>query len=78
MNSVLFALSSLLVGASTLAVPVPPPVVNDSLMVEVPRFGPSRYETVSFCLEDAGVANYQQLATDMQWETFEGCMKENT
>ena len=55
-----------------------PLVPGDSLMVNVPNFGYSRYETVSFCLKDAGVDKYQDLQTDSHWETFEGCMVENT
>lgn len=54
------------------------PAVDNGLMTNVPNFGQSRVETVSFCLRDAGVTNYQQLTTDMQWETFEGCMTEHT
>ena len=47
-------------------------------MVNVPNFGYSRYETVSFCLTDANVVKYQDLTTDMEWETFSSCMTENT
>lgn len=54
-------------------------IVNPkSLMVNVPNFGPSRYETVAFCLYQAGVENYQDLMTDSQVGTFDYCMKDNT
>lgn len=69
MNLFTIALSSLLAA---------PSLPNDSLMINVPNFGPSRYETVSFCLKDAGVDKYQDLMTDTEVETFESCMVENT
>lgn len=66
--------------AAVLSLPpvVAPPAVNESLMVDVPNFGPSRYETVSYCLKDAGVDKYQDLETDMEFHVFSACMTENT
>lgn len=52
--------------------------VPESLMVNVPNFGPSRYETVAFCLQQSGVEYYQDLVTDTQNELFEGCMVDMT
>jgi uncharacterized membrane protein len=52
--------------------------VDNGLMVEVPFFGLSRVETVSFCLQDAGVERYQDLITDEHYDIFEGCLIENT
>jgi len=52
--------------------------VDNGLMTNVPGFGSSRVETVSFCLTDANVTRYQDLITDTQVETFGTCMKENT
>jgi len=52
--------------------------VDNGLMVNVPNLGYSRIETVSFCLEEAGVGKYQDLQTDSQFEGFEGCMVEHT
>ena len=56
--------------------PLPP--LDNGLMTNVPNFGPSRVETVSFCLEGAGVDKYQDLITDSHFETFEACMVEHT
>lgn len=52
--------------------------VDNGLMVPVPGYGWSRVETVSVCLEDAGVARFQDLITDTHFETFNGCLEENT
>lgn len=51
---------------------------NNSLMVDVPNFGVSRLETVTFCLKEAGVENYQDMITDSHFDYFEGCMIEHT
>ena len=51
---------------------------DKGLMVNVPIFGNSRFETVSFCLQQSKVDKYQNLQTVSQFETFDGCMKENT
>lgn len=74
----LFALASALMLTIPGAANGSPIVRLDSLMVSVPNFGPSRYETVNFCLNDAGVDKYQDLMTDTEVETFESCMVENT
>jgi len=52
--------------------------VDNGLMTNVPGYGNSRVETVSFCLTDAGVTKYQDLITDTQVEAFGACMKDNT
>jgi len=52
--------------------------VDNGLMTNVPGFGSSRVETVSFCLTDANVTRYQDLITDTQVEVFGACLKENT
>ena len=80
--------------ALALSIPVPPsvhatPVAGDTargefvpadngLMVEVPYFGKSRFETVAFCLQQSKVDKYQNLLTDTQFEVFGNCMTENT
>lgn len=51
---------------------------SNSLMVNVPNFGVSRLETVTFCLKEAGVENYQDMITDSHFDYFEGCMIEMT
>jgi hypothetical protein len=51
---------------------------DNGLMVEVPYFGKSRFETVAFCLNESKVDKYQNLITDTQFETFGNCMIENT
>ena len=52
--------------------------VDNGLMVEVPGYGKSRVETVTFCLNDAGVDRFQDLTTDTEFTTFERCLQENT
>lgn len=79
MRPVLAALAALCAGTAALACPVPPlPPVDNGLTTTVPNFGPSRVETVSACLSDAGVDSYQKLITDSHWETFTHCMTDNT
>jgi|694.fasta_scaffold60228_5 hypothetical protein len=79
MKATLFALASLAVAVPALALPVPPRLaVDNGLMVNVPNLGYSRIETVTFCLEEAGVGKYQDLQTDSHFEYFEGCMVEHT
>jgi hypothetical protein len=51
---------------------------DNGLMVEVPYFGKSRFETVAFCLQQSKVDKYQNLITDTQFEVFGSCMVENT
>ena len=53
-------------------------VSDNALMTNVPGFGSSRVETVSFCLTDANVTKYQDLITDTQVEVFGACLRENT
>jgi hypothetical protein len=52
--------------------------VDNGLMTNVPGFGNSRVETVSFCLSDVDVVKFQDLVTDSQVEGFAACMKNNT
>jgi hypothetical protein len=56
--------------------PLPP--VDNGLLTNVPGFGPSRVETVTYCVQDAGVDKYQDLITDTHFEVFTACMTENT
>jgi hypothetical protein len=47
-------------------------------MTDVPGWGASRVETVSYCLTEARVTRYQDLITDTEVEVFAGCMKDLT
>ena len=60
---------------SACATPLP---VDNGLMSAVPGIGPSRVETITFCLNESGVDKYQDLITDSQFDTFTHCMKTNT
>ena len=51
---------------------------DTGLMTDVPGWGASRVETVSYCLTEARVTRYQDLITDTEVETFAGCMKDLT
>ena len=51
---------------------------DNGLMTNVPGFGKSRVETVSYCLTEAQVTKYQDLVTDTQTQTFGRCMSDNT
>lgn len=62
-----------LCGGAATATPLP---VDNALMAEVPGFGPSRVETISFCLNDVGVDRYQDLLTDTEVEGFDACMRD--
>jgi hypothetical protein len=78
-KQLLFALAVGAAALPALATPVPPlPPLDNGLTTTVPRFGISRVETVSMCLTDAGVQRYQDLITDMQFDTFSACMHSNT
>jgi hypothetical protein len=78
-KAILTALSGLALSLPALAAPIPPlPPVDNGLTTTVPHFGVSRIETVSMCLTDAGVQRYQDLITDMHWESFTDCMTSNT
>jgi hypothetical protein len=79
MKAILFILSALTLAVPPLALPAPPRLAVDrGLMVNVPNLGYSRIETVNFCVKDAGVDKYQDLMTDMEFQTFERCMMEMT
>ena len=56
--------------------PLPP--IDNGLLTHVPGFGMSRVETVGYCVNESGVAKYQDLMTDMQFDVFTRCMTENT
>ena len=51
---------------------------DTGLMTNVPGWGASRVETVSYCLTEARVTRYQDLITDTEVETFAACMKDLT
>ena len=51
---------------------------DTGLMTDVPGWGASRVETVSYCLSEARVTRYQDLGTDTEVETFAACMKDLT
>jgi hypothetical protein len=53
-------------------------ITDNGLMADVPGHGPSRVETVTFCLEEAGVGRYQDLFTDSQVERFSACLSNQT
>lgn len=71
---------SLALVATLFALPVSatPRAVDNGLMVVVPNIGLSRVETLTHCLNDAGVDKYQDLATDSEFQGFEACMIEHT
>ena len=75
MNQLIAATLSALLGIAGAATVRP---VDNGLMTNVPNFGPSRVETVNFCVKQAGVDKYQDLATDYEFVTFEDCMTEHT
>jgi hypothetical protein len=56
--------------------PLPP--LDNGLMTNVPNIGPSRIESVSFCLKDVGVDRYQDLMTDSEFVNFEQCLVDLT
>jgi hypothetical protein len=62
----------------TPAVNATPSTYDRGLMLEVPGIGYSRVETLSFCLNFAGVDKYQDLLTDSEFVTFNECMADNT
>ena len=55
-----------------------PVAIDNGLMVDVPNVGPSRVETVTFCLNEGGVDKYQDLTTDSDFVDFEACIQEMT
>ena len=56
--------------------PLPP--LDNGLMTNVPNIGPSRIESVNFCLKDVGVDRYQDLMTDSDFVNFEACLQDLT
>jgi hypothetical protein len=55
-----------------------PSAIDNGLMTNVPNIGPSRIESVSYCLKFVGVDKYQDLITDSEFSTFEGCLTDLT
>ena len=60
------------------SVNVSAPAVDNGLMTNVPNIGPSRIESVSYCLKFVGVDKYQDLITDLEFSNFEGCLRDLT
>ena len=56
--------------------PLPP--LDNGLMTNVPNIGPSRIESVNYCLKDVGVDRYQDLMTDSDFVNFEACLQDLT
>jgi hypothetical protein len=56
--------------------PLPP--LDNGLMTNVPNIGPSRIESVNYCLKDVGVDRYQDLMTDSDFVNFERCLLDLT
>jgi hypothetical protein len=56
--------------------PLPP--LDNGLMTNVPNIGPSRIESVNYCLKDVGVDRYQDLMTDSEFVNFERCLLDLT
>lgn len=50
----------------------------ETLMVNVPNVGPSRLESVNYCLRERNVSRYQDLITDDDFVTFERCLRDLT
>lgn len=75
-------IKQLTVALATLALALPasatPRAVDNGLMAEVPGYGPSRVETIAFCLGEVGVDKYQDLLTDTEVEGFGQCLQEMT
>jgi hypothetical protein len=67
-----------LFSAILLAAVSAPSAIDNGLMVTVPNIGPSRIESVSYCLKFVGVDKYQDLITDSEFSTFEGCLQDLT
>ncbi len=60
------------------SVNVSAPAVDNGLMTNVPNIGPSRIESVNYCLHDVGVDRYQDLTTDSDFVGFERCLQDLT
>jgi hypothetical protein len=56
--------------------PLPP--LDNGLVTNVPNIGPSRIESVSYCLKNVGVDRYQDLMTDSDFLNFERCLQDLT
>ena len=67
-----------IVASAILPAGATPMAVDNGLMTVDPTFGPSRVETVMFCLNQAGVDKYQDLITDSHFATYGACMRDNT
>jgi hypothetical protein len=67
-----------LFSAILLAAVSTPSAIDNGLMVTVPNIGPSRIESVSYCLKSVGVDKYQDLITDSEFSNFEGCLRDLT
>jgi hypothetical protein len=50
--------------------------LDNGLMTNVPNIGPSRIESVNYCLKDVGVDRYQDLMTDSEFVNFERCLQD--
>ncbi len=75
MKTILTAITAVLTALPATATPV---AVDNGLMANVPNIGYSRVETITFCLNESGVDKYQDLLTDMEFDTFTDCMHEHT
>ena len=75
-------LKQLTVALATLALALPasatPRAVDNGLMADVPGYGPSRVETIAFCLGEVGVDRYQDLLSDSEFEGFGVCLQQQT
>jgi hypothetical protein len=78
MKNKLFALLSTVALALPVSANATPRAIDNGLMVYVPNVGLSRIETVTFCLNEGGVDNYQDLITDSDFVNFERCLIEMT
>jgi hypothetical protein len=67
-----------LFSAILLAAVSTPSAIDNGLMVTVPNIGPSRIESVSYCLNSLGVDKYQDLITDSDFSDFEHCLRDLT
>jgi hypothetical protein len=74
-RSALLAATMITMGAPAMATHYP---ADNGLMADVPGHGLSRVETITFCLEEAGVGRYQDLFTDSQVESFSACLSDQT
>jgi hypothetical protein len=73
-----FLLATLTAFFATVPANATPLAVDNGLMAEVPGYGPSRVETITFCLGEVGVDRYQDLLTDTEVEGFDRCLRDQT